>query len=62
VPFIGNFLEAVLRGGSGLSAATLARFFSVHIWFLPAIIIALIGVHLYLVVKLGISSVPKDEK
>ena len=61
VPFIGNFLEAVLRGGSGLSAVTLARFFSVHIWFLPAIIIALIGVHLYLVVKLGISSVPKDE-
>jgi menaquinol-cytochrome c reductase cytochrome b subunit len=51
----------VLRGGTDLSAVTLARFFSVHIWFLPAVILILLGIHLYMVVKLGISSVPKEE-
>lgn len=61
VPFIGNFINQALRGGSDLSAVTLARFFSVHIWWLPAMIGALIGVHLYMVIRLGISSVPKEE-
>jgi quinol-cytochrome oxidoreductase complex cytochrome b subunit len=59
VPFIGNFINQVLRGGPDLSAVTLARFFSVHIWWFPAMIGGLIGVHLYMVIRLGISSVPK---
>lgn len=61
-PLIGDFILRILRGGTDLSAVTLARFFAVHIWFLPAIIIALIAVHMYLVVRLGISSMPKDTK
>ena len=61
VPFIGNFINQVLRGGSDLSAVTLARFFSVHIWWFPALIGILIGVHLYMVIRLGISSVPKEQ-
>src|SRR5512135_99986 len=60
VPFIGNFILRVLRGGNDLSAVTLTRFFAVHIWFLPAIIVAVIGAHLYLVIRLGISEVPKE--
>jgi quinol-cytochrome oxidoreductase complex cytochrome b subunit len=62
VPVFGDFILRVLRGGTDLSGVTLARFFAVHIWFLPAIIIALIGVHMYLVIRLGISSVPKDDE
>lgn len=61
VPFIGNFINQVLRGGADLSAVTLARFFSVHIWWFPALIAAFIGVHLYMVIRLGISSIPKEE-
>jgi len=61
VPFIGNFINQVLRGGIDLSAVTLARFFSVHIWWFPAIIAVLIGVHMYMVIRLGISSVPKKD-
>jgi quinol-cytochrome oxidoreductase complex cytochrome b subunit len=61
VPFLGPFIERVLRGGQDLSAVTLARFFSVHIWFIPAVIIVLIGVHLYMVIRLGISAPPKKE-
>jgi quinol-cytochrome oxidoreductase complex cytochrome b subunit len=62
IPFVGDFLKAILRGGTDLSAVTLARFFSMHIWFLPAVILLLISIHMYMVVKLGISSVPKEEE
>ena len=62
VPFVGEFLLSVLRGGTDLSAVTLARFFSVHIWFLPAIIALMIGIHFYLIIRLGISMIPgKDD-
>jgi len=61
-PVIGDFILRVLRGGNDLSAVTLARFFSVHIWFLPVVIIGLISVHMYLIIRLGISSVPKEEE
>lgn len=61
VPFIGEWITSVLRGGSDLSAVTLARFFSVHIWWLPLIIAAMIGIHLYLVVRIGISAIPTEE-
>ncbi|MCC7130108.1 MAG: cytochrome b6 [Anaerolineae bacterium UTCFX2] len=60
-PFIGPFITSVLRGGADLSGLTLTRFFAIHIWFLPALIAALIGVHIYMVIKLGISSIPSQE-
>jgi len=61
VPWIGPFINQVLRGGTDLSAVTLARFFSAHIWWFPAIIAAVIGIHLYMVIRLGISHVPSSE-
>jgi quinol-cytochrome oxidoreductase complex cytochrome b subunit len=61
-PLVGEWILRVMRGGSELSAVTLARFFGVHVWFLPAALLALLGIHLYLIVRLGISSVPKREK
>lgn len=62
VPFIGDFIERVLRGGSDLSAVTLARFFSMHIWVIPLVLVLLIGVHIYMVVKLGISHIPSEDE
>jgi quinol-cytochrome oxidoreductase complex cytochrome b subunit len=62
IPFIGSFINSALRGGTELTTLTLVRFFSAHIWILPALIVALVGIHLYLVVRIGISHVPtKDE-
>jgi quinol-cytochrome oxidoreductase complex cytochrome b subunit len=61
-PGIGEWLLRVARGGSELSAVTLARFFGTHVWILPASLLTLLGVHLYLVIRIGISAVPeKDE-
>jgi quinol-cytochrome oxidoreductase complex cytochrome b subunit len=60
-PVIGESLLRIMRGGPELSAVTLARFFGVHVWFLPAALLALIGVHIYLVIRIGISAPPKKE-
>jgi quinol-cytochrome oxidoreductase complex cytochrome b subunit len=62
VPLIGDFITRILRGGEDLSAVTLTRFFAVHVWFLPAIIIAVIGIHMYMIIRLGESSIPKEEE
>lgn len=62
VPFIGDFLFKVMRGGTDLSAVTLARFFSAHIWILPAGVVLLLGIHMYLIVHLGISHIPGEDE
>ena len=50
------------RGGDQLSAVTLSRFFGIHVWVLPAILLGLLGVHLYLVIRIGISAPAKREE
>jgi quinol-cytochrome oxidoreductase complex cytochrome b subunit len=62
VPIVGDFILQVMRGGTDLSALTLTRFFSAHIWMLPAALAGLIGVHMYLIIRLGISHVPKEDE
>ena len=59
VPVVGEWLLRVMRAGDDLTILTLSRFYGVHIWFLPAALFTLIGIHLYLVVRNGISNVPK---
>ncbi len=61
-PFVGDAILRIMRGGKELTAITLIRFFGVHVWFLPATLIILIGIHLYLVIRIGISSVPTREE
>jgi quinol-cytochrome oxidoreductase complex cytochrome b subunit len=61
VPFAGEFILKALRGGSDLSALTLQRFFMAHIWMLPALLVALIGVHILLIIKHGESHFPTEE-
>jgi quinol-cytochrome oxidoreductase complex cytochrome b subunit len=61
VPVIGPFITRVLRGGEDVSGVTLIRFFSAHIWWLPLLIALMIGIHMYLIIRIGISSVPHEE-
>src|ERR671925_682920 len=57
-PFLGPFIAQILRGGAEIGPDTLARFYSLHMLVLPGALIGLIGLHLYLVVRLGVSSPP----
>ncbi|HEX5711991.1 MAG TPA: cytochrome b N-terminal domain-containing protein [Solirubrobacterales bacterium] len=63
-PVVGPYLSDFLRAGPELGATTLARFYSIHMLLVPGAIIALIGAHMYLVVKLGTTAPPwvKAEK
>lgn len=61
VPFLGEFILKALRGGPDLSALTLQRFFSAHIWILPVVLAALIGFHVFLVMRHGESHWPKKD-
>jgi quinol-cytochrome oxidoreductase complex cytochrome b subunit len=57
-PFLGPWLAQFLRGGQEISGYTLTRFYSLHMLVIPGAIIALITLHLYLVVRLGVTSPP----
>jgi menaquinol-cytochrome c reductase cytochrome b subunit len=57
-PIVGPYLSDFLRAGPELGATTLSRFYAIHMLLLPGAIIALIGAHMYLVVKLGTTAPP----
>jgi menaquinol-cytochrome c reductase cytochrome b subunit len=57
-PFIGPYLSDFLRAGAEFGPTTLSRFYAIHMLLVPGLIIALIGAHLYLVVKLGTTAPP----
>jgi quinol-cytochrome oxidoreductase complex cytochrome b subunit len=57
-PVLGPYLADFLRAGAEFESTTIARFYAVHMLLVPGGIIALIGAHLYLVVKLGTTAPP----
>ncbi len=57
-PFVGPFLASILRGGAEIGPDTLSRFYSIHMLLVPGALIGLIGLHLYLIVRLGVTSPP----
>lgn len=57
-PFIGEWLVELVIAGQTVGGATLTRFYATHVFLLPALMFLLIGIHLYLVIYLGISEMP----
>ena len=57
-PLVGRWILLLMRGGEELTGVTLARFYGVHVWALPATLMMLLLAHLYLVVRIGISAAP----
>ena len=57
-PLIGPFTPDIALGGPDVTTLTLSRFYIIHMMLIPGAIIALIGAHLYLVVKLGTTAPP----
>lgn len=62
IPGIGPLLSRILRGGSDVTGATLSRFYGIHVAILPAATTLLLGVHLLLVQKKGMSVPPAVER
>ena len=57
-PFLGPFIAQFLSGGASIGSDTLAMWYSLHMLVLPGAIIGLIVLHLWLVIRLGVSSPP----
>jgi quinol-cytochrome oxidoreductase complex cytochrome b subunit len=62
LPVVGSFLRRLLRGGDEVTGATLTRFYGIHVAVLPALAMLLLGLHLYLVQKHGMSVPPGVEQ
>src|SRR5208337_4379993 len=54
-PWVGKDLLLLARSGENVTGDTLARFYALHVVILPLCAFALLGLHLFLVQKHGIS-------
>jgi ubiquinol-cytochrome c reductase cytochrome b subunit len=60
-PFIGDALSTFILAGDRIDAPTLSRAFAFHVFFFPAIIIAFVGLHLFLLIRNGASEPANKE-
>src|ERR1700716_4394649 len=58
VPVVGPLLVKAMLGGPIIAGATLSRFFALHVFVIPGTLIGLVGLHLLMVLKLGINEWP----
>jgi cytochrome b6 len=62
VPIVGEWTLRFLRGGERVTGGTLSRFYGWHVAILPAITLAVLGLHLILVQVQGMSVPPHLEE
>jgi len=53
IPFVGNSLKSLLRGGTEMGTLTLSRFFVLHVLLIPAFIFAFVAIHVFMFRKAG---------
>ena len=58
IPIVGPAVVKLLLGGPIIAGATLSRFFALHVFVIPGLLIAFVGLHLLMVLKLGINEWP----
>jgi len=58
VPIIGAPLVHLILGGPILGAPTLSRFFTLHVFVIPGLLLAGVGVHVWMVLLHGVSDWP----
>src|SRR5262245_25451296 len=62
VPFIGPQVVHLLLGGEVIGGDTLSRFFTLHVFVIPALLLVTLALHLWLVLRKGISEPPVPGK
>jgi ubiquinol-cytochrome c reductase cytochrome b subunit len=58
VPLIGGWLLDLMLGGPIIAGATLTRFFALHVFVIPGLLLIFAGLHVWMVIVLGINDWP----
>ncbi len=58
VPILGPAIVKLMLGGPIIAGATLSRFFALHVFVIPGMLIGFVCLHLLMVLKLGINEWP----
>jgi ubiquinol-cytochrome c reductase cytochrome b subunit len=58
VPVVGSMLVKLMLGGPIIAGATLSRFFALHVFVVPGLLMGFIAIHVLLVLKLGVNEWP----
>jgi ubiquinol-cytochrome c reductase cytochrome b subunit len=58
VPLAGPAIVQLMLGGPIIAGATLSRFFALHVFVIPGLLIGFVSLHLLMVLKLGINEWP----
>jgi ubiquinol-cytochrome c reductase cytochrome b subunit len=53
VPWVGEWLTRMMRGGDTIGTLTLSRFYVAHVFLIPGLIFAFIAIHIFLFRKAG---------
>ncbi len=58
VPLLGGPLVGLVLGGPIIAGATLTRFFTLHVFVIPGILLGMVGLHVWMVLRLGVNEWP----
>ncbi|MGB7356387.1 MAG: cytochrome b N-terminal domain-containing protein, partial [Acidobacteriaceae bacterium] len=58
VPWVGGDLVHLLLGGPVIAGATLSRFFTLHVFVIPGLLLVMVAAHIWMVLKLGVNEWP----
>jgi len=58
IPGVGAKLVHLMLGGPIVGGATLSRFFAMHVFLIPGLLLGFVGLHLFMVLRLGINEWP----
>src|SRR5208283_6038091 len=58
VPVVGGSIVHLMLGGPIINGSTLSRFFALHVFVIPGMLLAFTGLHVWMVLKLGINEWP----
>ena len=58
LPIVGGPMVGLLLGGPIIGGQTVARFFALHVFIIPGTLLVLVGLHVWMVLRLGINEWP----
>jgi ubiquinol-cytochrome c reductase cytochrome b subunit len=61
IPWLGNGIKKLLRGGTEMGTLTLSRFFVLHVFLIPAFIFTFVAAHVYSFRKAGAAGPPTED-